>query len=90
MADLAADPVNPHNPTDECWPAHCFFHHVDEPDDGAYRVCFECKHVYRTAEALREAWAEVAVDAGVTRLALHVIAPPAEEIYGCPYCCHDF
>lgn len=51
--------MNPlvHEPTDACnrlrGSVHCWIHNVDEPYKGAYRVCFECKHVYRTARELR-------------------------------------
>ena len=90
MADLAPDLVNPHEPSGACADTHCFWHHVDEPDDGAYRVCFECKHVYLTAEALREAWAEVTAEGYDLPPGTDVIAPPVEQIYGCPYCAHDW
>ena len=87
--DAAAVLPQPHEPTDECWGIHCSWHNLDEAPDGAYRVCAECGHVYRTAEDLRRAWADAAVDASV-RQALDVIAPPVEQICGCPYCAHDW
>lgn len=89
MADLAPDLINPHDPGPECGDLHCCYHHVDEPADGAYRVCGECFHVYPTAETLREAWAVTAEGYGLPP-GTDVIAPPAEQIYGCPYCVHDW
>ena len=86
MTEAAA----PHEPSAACVGTHCYWHNLDEPGDGAYRVCGECGHVYRTAEDLREAWADATVDAGVTRLALAVTAPPVEQIYACPLCAHDW
>jgi hypothetical protein len=89
MADVAPDLVNPHEPSEACGDTHCYWHHVDESDVGAYRVCFECKHVYRTAENLRQAWAtEIAPD--LRDHGPDPDPPPAEEIWGCPYCAHDF
>ncbi|MBX6386537.1 MAG: hypothetical protein IRZ07_26775 [Microbispora sp.] len=45
-----------HAPTDACHGVHCYAHHVDEPDAGAYRVCLECGHAYRTPGELRSAY----------------------------------
>jgi hypothetical protein len=87
MADIAPDLVNPHEPSEACGDTHCYWHHVDESDEGAYRVCFECKHVYRTAEDLRAAFmAEVAP----CYSAPPSEAPAVEEIWGCPLCAHDW
>ena len=36
-----------------CGETHCHIHHLDEPGEGAYRRCFECGHVYRSAEELQ-------------------------------------
>jgi len=81
------DPSVPHEPTPECAPLHCWWHNTDEPD-GGYRACFECRHVYATAEDLREAWrAEVAVAALPGAV---VVVPPADEIGACPLCAHDW
>ena len=56
-AGIAPDLINPHEPDERCGDLHCYIHGVDEPAEGAYKTCGECGHVYRTAEALREAWA---------------------------------
>jgi hypothetical protein len=45
-----------HDVTKECVASHCHIHHVDEPGVNAYRVCFECGHVYQTASDLRRAY----------------------------------
>lgn len=90
MADIAPDLVNPHEPSEACGDTHCYWHHVDESDAGAYRVCFECKHVYPTAEALREAWVDTAADGYAPEVPTSAGAPPAEQIYGCPLCAHDW
>lgn len=82
-----ARPPEVHRPTDACWPSHCSFHNVDEPGAGAYRICVECGHVYKTAAELQEAFmAEVALGLTVPPPE----APDAEEIWYCPLCAHDF
>ena len=90
MADLAPDLVNPHEPSEACGDTHCYFHHVDESDAGAYRVCFECKHVYLTAEDLRAAFMAEVMPCLVSASAPPIQPPPAEDIYGCAYCAHDW
>lgn len=80
----------PHEPSDACGGLHCHWHGTDEPDEGAYRVCGECCHVYRTAEDLRAAWAGAAKDSYDLPPGTDVTAPPAEQIYACCYCAHDF
>jgi hypothetical protein len=86
-SDAATVLQQPHKPTGECWPSHCCWHNLDEDADGAYRVCGECFHVYRTAEDLRAVFmAEVAP----LLTGMPSEAPAAEEIYACPYCAHDW
>lgn len=60
-----------HEPTNACADHHCYSHHIDEPADGAYLVCFECGHVYRTALVL---WWEHLRESG--RLALKDLRRP--------------
>jgi len=51
-------------------PSHCLVHQVDEPvDRGVYRICFECKHVYRTARSLW--WANLRTDWRLARDSYH-------------------
>jgi hypothetical protein len=85
----APELTSPHEPSEACGDMHCYMHHVDEPSTGAFRVCGECGHVYRTAEDLRMAWAD-AQDAPGFGLSPDAAAPPAEQIYACPLCAHDW
>jgi hypothetical protein len=48
-----------HEPSDACLGEHCYSCGVDEASGHAYRVCFECGHVYPTARALRKAYRRV-------------------------------
>lgn len=69
----------------ECYGSsqHCAWHGVDEPDQGAYRVCLECRHVYATKADLERAWDEMwAGDGGYPF--------PEDTIPGCAYCGHDW
>ena len=85
MADIAPDLVNQHEPSGECGDLHCYSHDLDEPDEGAWRACFECKHVYRSPEELQREWTQNAPPdlAGLA-------PPPVEDIYFCPLCMHDW
>lgn len=82
------DLVNAHEPTEACAAVHCWWHNADEPSEGAYRVCFECRHTYPTAEALRQAWTEEVGPAYAPGPA--PAPPPADEILACPLCSHDW
>lgn len=68
---------------------HCEWHGVDEPDNGAYRVCGECWHVFSTEMDLRQAWAEGVEEAWGTRIGPEDLLP-ADQIHYCPLCAHDF
>lgn len=84
-----------HDPTAECFGRHCHIHNVDEPDNGAYQVCLECGHVYRTAGSLRrafrrESW-RVARDDPFSRESVwRVVMVRASRISSCQECTHDF
>lgn len=82
IVELIAEAVQPCECGRIVGPAehHCWWHHTDENPEGAYRVCGECFHVWRTADDLEYACREV--NGG-----RHV---PAEKIDACPECCHDF
>jgi hypothetical protein len=82
---------------------HCHVHEVDEPhpDDlgtgEAYRICFECGHVYLTehdleaayAREARRAWqAQEKIDPGADNGIPQTL--PADEIGFCQECVHDF
>lgn len=81
----APDLLNPHEPSRACGDTHCYSHGTDEAAEGGWRVCFECKHVYRTAEELQREWAANAPPDIRGRP-----APPVEQIYFCPLCMHDW
>ena len=82
-----AGPITEPHPIEECYGSklHCWSHDVDEPDQPAYISCFECKHVYRSAEELvaehnkhlDPAWNEPAVT-------------DPELVHCCPLCIHDW
>lgn len=77
---------------------YCAVHEVRE-HGPAYRVCFECGHLFPTAEALLADHAAV-----VERLNAELPPPPwdpawhapavaetdPERVYACPHCAHDF
>lgn len=87
MTDITPDLVNPHGQGPQCGDLHCSFHHVDEPGDGAYRICVECGHVYQKASDLQAAFmVEVAPSLSTPPAG----APSADEIWFCPLCAHDF
>jgi len=88
--------VMPHPPTDGCADDHCYFHHEDEPlvpGSIYYIVCGECMHLYRTAGELERAYVENMPQPGpdANGFVWPEIRPqPAEEIFFCPYCAHNF
>jgi len=59
---------------------HCQWHDEDEPETDTSRVCFECNHVYLTAEDLAAAF-EAVVGYQWTL---------EEPIPACPYCSHGW
>ncbi len=48
--------ITPHEPSEWCADVHCYSHSVDEDTTGAYIVCFECGHVYKTRRSLTWAY----------------------------------
>lgn len=64
---------------------HCWFHHADENPDGAFIVCGECWHVYRTAADL-----EVAYERAIAEMGLPPHYKDAADIFFCQECIHDF
>jgi hypothetical protein len=69
-----------------CGETHCHIHHLDEPGEGAYRRCFECGHVYRSAEELQREWTAGAP----SDLAGRMTPPAVSQIFFCPLCSHDW
>jgi hypothetical protein len=74
-----------HQVTASCADVHCAWHEDDEDPANAIRVCFECWHAYLTLDEIRQAWI-----AGAPPELRDEPAPPAEEIYSCPLCMHDW
>jgi hypothetical protein len=73
--------------------SHCAIHHVDEPTDGAFRVCFECGHVFATPGDLVEAdyWAQLAASSDENHDVEFLPEPlSGDEIDVCPECAHNF
>lgn len=90
-----------HDPTDECQADHCYSCHEDEPAKGAYLVCGECFHAYRTKGALRREYRRGACRTGrralpwapkVSWWALgwKLATTRVSKIFFCPLCLHDF
>ena len=61
-------------------PLECWWHGEEVIPEDVYRVCMECGHAW-TLEALEAADAERYPDMG---------RRPAEDIFSCPLCVHDF
>jgi len=80
---VAGEPLLP-----EDW---CYIHNKSEPaTDTTYRVCGECNHVFETPADLESAdydlrmhWHREYNDVVPHRM-------PADHIYACPECSHDF
>ncbi len=85
MTRIAPELVTLHEPSQACGGTHCWTHDVDEPDEGAYRRCLECGHVYQTAEDLQRQWT-----ANAPRFVTPGAVPPVEQIFFCPICAHDW
>lgn len=73
------------------WPSneHCYSHgtHEPVPESGAYRVCFECGHVFVTDVELRQAYIDNAPED--TKVYADRLVS-ADDISFCPHCLHDF
>lgn len=65
----------------------CWCHNAHEPDDGAYRACFECGHVYPLASDLEAAYEEVVRSMDPTAVPRKL---RADDIGFCQYCLHDW
>jgi hypothetical protein len=76
FSELVDELSDSHNP--------CWVHHAFEPvlSDTPFIICFECGHVYNTAEELlrdeKDFWPE------------QPAGRKAEEVASCPWCIHDF
>jgi hypothetical protein len=84
MADIAG-PITTRHPVEACYGSmhHCYSHEVDEPFTGV-RWCFECRHMFATAEELL---------AGHNRQLAGFGMPPETDVgqvHDCPWCLHAF
>lgn len=68
--------------TGEGPPISCWFHGLEPIPDDVYRVCLECGHAWMR-EALEAAHHELGDDPDAE-------PTPAERIWSCPLCIHDF
>lgn len=87
--------TEPHPVADSCAADHCHWHGTDEPAEGAYRVCFECSHAYRTAQDLlaahNAAMAEMAkASRSFPPTWEHIPETDAGQVFSCPFCIHDW
>ena len=87
-----------HERSEACGMAHCATHNVDEHIGSSYFVvCFECNHVYRTADELldtfnaigRQMYEECVANGWDCCLPFEDQVDP-EAIHFCPLCSHDF
>ena len=85
--------------TDEDEQLPCYVHNVSEPTEGAFLVCFECGHAYRTAGALRRAYRreywKVSRDDRFDRTPFwrrlwRIFTVRTSQICFCQHCLHDF
>lgn len=81
-----------HEPTEDCWLFHCWFHGVDEAVGIRFKHCIECGHTYKTAGALRRAWRrEMPADVATAGLRFWAkLTVRVKNIGFCPFCIHDF
>ena len=72
----------------------CHIHNVFEVMlPNPYQVCFECKHVYNTPQDLEAAYTDTVREMNKHREREEPFAPeykPADKIYFCQECIHDF
>lgn len=88
MTDMAATIDFPNNEFipekpgySQCW-VHHQYEQIAHGPAGPFIVCFECGHVYNTAEQLVKEYNELAPEDTPERT--------VDEIFFCPNCLHDF
>lgn len=85
----------PHAITDACHRFHCWYHDEDEAattEGGWYRICHECRHLYRAPGELvemYERWMRPQI-LRRTRISHPEPLPKPAEIRFCPLCAHDW
>lgn len=67
----------------------CAIHDKDEPTEGAFRICFECKHVFKTAQEVIDEHKE-AIDRMLVEDRVYVSDPEILAADFCPLCIHDW
>lgn len=84
--------TDPHAAEADCINVHCHAHAVDEPAEGAYRVCLECGHVFPAAADLLADHAALVegLNVGAEAGELLTAKTDPERITVCPHCAHDF
>lgn len=94
---MEAFTTTPHDGTQDCRDVHCWSCGVDESSDGAYQVCIECGHVYRTARSLRKEYRRVTwgyrnLEPRIPRWRIlwTMVTVRASSITFCQHCVHDF
>jgi hypothetical protein len=70
------------HPIEDCYGSrlHCWWHNIDETETDISRTCFECNHVYKTADDLANAW----------KSEMGIVWNGPEPIPACAYCGHDW
>ena len=83
---------------------HCYVHNVDEYPPEPYRICFECRHAFPSAQALlddnnavtRAMNAEAEAKGWAPPGNIWELSEPIPDetdpakVYCCPHCIHDF
>lgn len=66
----------------------CFFH-GRETARSAFRVCFECGHIFRTERQLQREHHRLAWSISFPSW-LRSFVTPTDDIWSCPLCTHDW
>lgn len=76
----------PEQANDMCW-----IHRVLEPfEEGDYRYCYECGHVYKTEQELLDEFNKECKEVCNSCDHKHVDKTSGVDIFFCPLCLHDF
>ena len=62
---------------------HCWWHGLDEPQAGAFRVCLECRHAYPCEEDLLADWRAHSPSSSDRQLRIMAAC-------SCAWCAHDW
>lgn len=78
--------TNCHGHEGDCGYSDCFWHGPESLAD-AFKVCFECDHVYRAEKDLRRTYRQ---GAPTVMTWIRAVFIDTDKIYFCPLCLHDF